>query len=105
MPPLDEDPAGALVVLYLTVIELAVGNINVLEYILQLDDIASPKRAVKIIVEEVPQCPDAITLPGAFGRWCEDETIVWIISPGSEHGFLIEAKTTVQFCPDIARCS
>lgn len=46
MPPLDEGQAGALIGLYLAVVELTVGNIDILKYILQLDDIAFLKRAV-----------------------------------------------------------
>lgn len=46
MPPLDDRQAGALIMLYLAVVELTVGNIKILEYILQLDDIAFLKRAV-----------------------------------------------------------
>lgn len=91
--------------LYLAIVELTVSNINILENIFQLDDIAFLKGAVQFIDKEVPQCPDSITFPGAFFRWREDETIIWIIGPASIHGFFVEAKATVQFYPDIARCS
>ena len=105
MPPLDEGQAGAIVGLYLAVVELAVCYIDILEVILQLDDIAFLKRAVQVIVQKVPQCPDAVTLPGAFGRGREDETVVWVIFPASVFGFLVEAITSVEFYPDIARSS
>lgn len=46
MPPLDEGQAGANVGLYLAVVELTVGYIDILEGVLQLDDAICLKRAV-----------------------------------------------------------